>query len=233
LGQVATTSTKQRIEPAGQGARRAPTGESPLSLAQRLRLATILRTATEAFLEGGYEAASISAIAGRLGGSKGTLYKYFQSKDELFAAVIRDQCDRNLASMFDAADMSDDDLASGLRALAHRFASTLLSDDVIRLSRALAASAGRFPELGRMAYESGVVPTVQRLADYLERQMAQSKIRPADPRRAAEQFLELTLAGLYRRRLWNVGPTVCQRDIADNVDAAVETFLAAYRTSRS
>ena len=46
----------------------------------------------EVFFEQGYTAASMSTIAARLGGSKGTLYNYFKSKEELFEAQVRDMC---------------------------------------------------------------------------------------------------------------------------------------------
>jgi TetR/AcrR family transcriptional regulator, mexJK operon transcriptional repressor len=196
-------------------------------------LEAILSVATEIFLAGGYDAASMSAIAAELGGSKGTLYNYFRSKEELFAAVIQDQCDRKLGLMFDNLGTPDDDLVAGLLMLARRFATVLLADDTIRFSRAIAASAASFPELGRKMYDAGVLRTTRRLAGYLEGQMALARLRPADPHRAAEQFLELTLAGLYRKRLWNVIPSVPAQDIEDNVQAAIETFLAAYRLDAS
>src|SRR6204780_5843981 len=52
----------------------------------------ILKVAREVFFEYGYSAASMSQIAARLGGSKGTLYNYFKSKEELFEAQVRDLC---------------------------------------------------------------------------------------------------------------------------------------------
>ena len=45
--------------------------------------------AREIFLTEGYGAASMSAIAAAVGGSKGTLYTYFKSKSELFGEVVR------------------------------------------------------------------------------------------------------------------------------------------------
>jgi AcrR family transcriptional regulator len=47
----------------------------------------IVRIAAEMFDELGYERASMSAIAARVGGSKATLYRYFMSKEELLRAV--------------------------------------------------------------------------------------------------------------------------------------------------
>ncbi|MEO6377128.1 MAG: helix-turn-helix domain-containing protein, partial [Caulobacteraceae bacterium] len=55
-----------------------------------LRRQAILNVACEAFLAEGYAAVSMSAIAATLGGSKATLYAYFRSKAELFAAVMED-----------------------------------------------------------------------------------------------------------------------------------------------
>src|ERR1700722_18233744 len=52
----------------------------------------IINVAREIFFEQGYSAASMSRIAARLGGSKGTLYNYFKSKEELFEAQVRDMC---------------------------------------------------------------------------------------------------------------------------------------------
>src|SRR5262245_35792992 len=64
----------------------------------------ILQVAGEVFLETGYAAASMSTIAARLGGSKGTLYSYFTSKSELFAAVMTDACLANSEAMFGSVD---------------------------------------------------------------------------------------------------------------------------------
>ena len=54
------------------------------------RREAILEVAREVFTEEGYAAASMSTIAARLGGSKGTLYNYFKSKEELFGAYVRE-----------------------------------------------------------------------------------------------------------------------------------------------
>ncbi|OYW88264.1 MAG: TetR family transcriptional regulator, partial [Sphingobium sp. 32-64-5] len=47
------------------------------------RRQAILDVATEMFREVGYARASMAAISARIGGSKGTLYGYFKSKEEL------------------------------------------------------------------------------------------------------------------------------------------------------
>ena len=52
------------------------------------RREAILDVAAQSFLEHGYAGTTMSAIAATLGGSKGTLWSYFASKEVLFAAVI-------------------------------------------------------------------------------------------------------------------------------------------------
>ena len=72
-----------------------------LKTARDRRRDAIIDVAREVFFEEGYAAASMSSIAARLGGSKGTLYNYFRSKDELFEAQVRDGCERLAAGTFD------------------------------------------------------------------------------------------------------------------------------------
>ena len=58
---------------------------------QRLtRRAQIISAAREHFFEHGYADTNMSAIAAKLGGSKGTLWSYFPSKEALFTAIVED-----------------------------------------------------------------------------------------------------------------------------------------------
>src|ERR1700721_3771942 len=64
---------------------------------------SILKVAREVFFENGYAATSMSSIAARLGGSKGTLYNYFKNKEELFEAQVRDMCGHGAERMLGGA----------------------------------------------------------------------------------------------------------------------------------
>src|ERR1700722_2359782 len=64
------------------------------------RREAILDVAAEVFMDVGYSAASMSMIAARVGGSKGTLYNYFKNKEELFEAQVRDMCGHGAERMF-------------------------------------------------------------------------------------------------------------------------------------
>jgi AcrR family transcriptional regulator len=65
------------------------TGHAPLQGHSDEKARQILDGAREIFLRDGFDGASMNDIAKAAGVSKGTLYVYFQSKDQLFAALIR------------------------------------------------------------------------------------------------------------------------------------------------
>jgi len=186
---------------------------------------TILAIAQQVFLEEGYAATSMSTIATRVGGSKGTLYNYFRSKAELFVAVIQNQCEVTQNQIFDFADP---DIRKFLTELARRFVRLLLSDDIIAMHRIVVAEATRFPEIGEALYEAGPKRGKQRLVAYLKQAMADGRLKPCDPERAAEQAMEMALGGMYRRRLWNVGPNPTDEEMEAAIESAVDVFMAAY-----
>ena len=50
----------------------------------------LLDAALDLFVEKGYAATRVEEVAARAGVSKGTLFLYFPSKEELFKAVVRE-----------------------------------------------------------------------------------------------------------------------------------------------
>ncbi len=190
------------------------------------RRKAILDIARELFMTQGYAAASMSAIAARLGGSKGTLYHYFPSKEALFAEFMRDQCEAEALMAHDLAN-GQTDVAEALRALGKRLMRFIFSEAVQAIHRLVIAESARFPELGRTFYENGPRIGLLRLAGHMEAWMDQGKLKRADPARTAERFGDLCKAGIYQRMMFNIErPSEAQID--ENVDAAVAIFMAYF-----
>jgi AcrR family transcriptional regulator len=185
----------------------------------------ILKVAYAAFLSEGYAATSMSSIAARVGGSKATLYNYFSSKEELFAAVIEEKCRDIQAMIFDA---DDPDFRKALTRLAERFVRLSLQDDSIATYRLITAETARFPELGRAFYMSGRHRGKQMLADYFARAQSEAKLKPADPTDIATLFLQLCKGELILQKLWNVNPDPSEEQIQAAINQTVSVFLAAY-----
>src|SRR5262249_22377170 len=76
----------------------------------------IIEGARAVFLTQGFDAASMGEIARRAGVSKGTLYCYFQSKEELFAVVVQGSCSMQAEALL-ALDPSDHDVEAVLTPL--------------------------------------------------------------------------------------------------------------------
>ncbi len=188
----------------------------------------IIDVARAVFLAEGFAEASMSAIAARVGGSKGTLYNYFPSKQDLFAAVIQDECDRKQAALFDSLRTEGDDVRTVLKLVGERYAELVFSDDSVLLSRAVIAESARFPTLGHIFNEAGPRRGRVRLAVYLRERMQAGLLRTADPMLVSTQFLEMCLGGLLRQRLMNVIAEPQPAERRAHVDAAVEVILVAY-----
>jgi len=192
------------------------------------RREAILNVAREVFFEEGYSAASMSMIAARLGGSKGTLYNYFKSKEELFAAHIHYQCELFAEGAFSPLLVDDLPVDTVLTRLGERYLNHVFADWTVQNFRLIVTEAKRAPELARIFYEAGPAVGQERLAAYLERAKARGEINPSDCRRAAAQFIALCRGDTHFKFLLNLieppGPDQVQVEVA----AAVAMFMAAY-----
>jgi AcrR family transcriptional regulator len=197
------------------------------SAARDARRQSILAIAREVFLREGYAATSMSAIAAKVGGSKGTLYNYFPSKEALFAAVVQAQCVQDQAELWDM-NLETDNVAETMTHLGRRVLKLMLSDEVLAIHRMVVAECTRFPEIGEALYDAGPRQGKRPLIRYMADCIDKGLLKGDDPERMAFQAGELVMAGLYRRRLWNVEPAPTEAEMEANVQAAVRVFMAAY-----
>ena len=191
------------------------------------RRAAIIDIAHAAFISDGYAATSMSTIAARVGGSKATLYNYFSSKEELFAAVMSKKCEQLQAMLYDA-QVEGGDFRSAMQAFGERFLQLLLQEESIAFYRLVMAECGRFPELGRTFYNTGVNQGRSRLAEYFQRAIAEGDLRDCDAHLMANYFFDLCLSGIHLRKLWNVETDPTRQDVHDNIARAIAIFLAAF-----
>jgi AcrR family transcriptional regulator len=197
------------------------------------RRRAILEVAREVFLAEGYAAASMSEIAARLGGSKGTLYNYFRSKEELFAAFMADTCQSHAAAVFDPLPPIGEGKAvrESLIDLGVTLLEFLLLDDMIIVHRLVVAEAGRFPELGRLFYEAGPQRGERRFTEYFRQAMAAGHMPPDDPQMVGQRLKDLVMSDVYLRRLWGVvgdlDPATLRAHVTQSVDIFLRAFAAA------
>jgi len=191
------------------------------------RREAILDVATQVFLEQGFAAASMSEIAARLGGSKGTLYNYFKSKDELFEAYVQNRCVLNLDEMY-AVGPDGESVRDTLTRIGHAFLRRVLSEENLRHFRLIVAEAERAPEFGRLFYESGPQLAQLRLANRVAEWAERGLVEAPDPALAARQFFGLVQNRFFKARLCNYLPELTEEQIETETAAAIDTFLRAF-----
>lgn len=198
----------------------------PRALARDARRQAILDIARESFLTDGFAATSMSAIAAKLGGSKGTLYNYFRSKEELFEAIMQEACGGEAAAM--SAIGEGGDLHEVLHRLGLRFVRFITEAESVGVYRLVASESQRFPELGKMFWENGPRLTVAAIAGWLLPRMDSGELRRDDPERAASHLLSMFKSNLQQRVLWNVRGPLSDEEVEEHVHAVVEAFLHGY-----
>jgi AcrR family transcriptional regulator len=187
----------------------------------------ILDIAHAAFIREGYAGTSMSRIAALLGGSKTTLYNYFESKKELFVAVADRECAKLFDQIFVATEIAGD-FRDRVHELARRLIGAMLADDMIAAYRLIVAESGRFPEIGHAMHDIALRRGTQHLAAFFKRAMEAGEMRAVNPKMAAEQFLDLTSGTLHKIRLWNVVAEIEPERMAIEVERIASTFLAAF-----
>jgi AcrR family transcriptional regulator len=188
----------------------------------------IVEGARQIFLAQGFDAASMNDIARAAGVSKGTLYVYFDNKEELFEAIVHQECLVHAETAFNL-DATDHDVEAVLRRLGTAYMEFLCSADKASTLRTVIAIADRMPEIGKVFYETGPAVGISRLADYLRSQVQAGVLAVDDAEVAAAQFLDACQSTLFKPVLFNFADTPQPDRIAHVVGIAVKTFLAAYR----
>ena len=195
---------------------------------QRLnRREAILDVAQRSFLELGYAATTMSSIAATLGGSKGTLWNYFASKELLFAAVV-ERATSTFQAQVAQILVPGDDIGESLGRFATRFLERVNAADAIALRRLVMGEAARFPETGRIFHERASGRTRQVLAAYIAGAMARGQLRNDDPAVASRLFMALCLSGSHEQLLLALIPASTPAHRAMDAAQAVQAFLRLY-----
>jgi AcrR family transcriptional regulator len=187
---------------AESGRTRLAAGQDPIKRQQ------ILEGAQNVFLRMGFDAASMNDITREAGVSKGTIYVYFNSKEDLFVAL----CEHYRMTTFSKMVAKIDKGFSTREELAD-FGVTLVT-----LITSTTAIRERGPKRSHLI-----------MADFLSRMIEAGELEPFDPLEKAYQLTDLFLSGLYRPRLFGVlSEPPSEQTIIKNVENALDFFFRAY-----
>ena len=183
----------------------------------------ILHGAKAAFLKNGFGGASMDQVAALAGVSKMTVYRHFGSKEDLFAGVITELCQFIVAEDLDAIFAQEPQQA--LRAFARKMTDIVFEPDTAELHRIVIAESRRFPKLGQLFYETGPQACIDALEAFFLRHKGNPSLKVEDPRRSAEEFLELLRGYSHLKMLLGIEREPSRRDVDARIESAVRHIL--------
>lgn len=137
----------------------------------------LLAAALAVFGERGFRQTTLEEVAARAGVSKGTVYLYFASKDDLFRAVVEHNVTAMLEPVEAMARAHAGSASELLTNVVHRMWSALSQKDVVCLSRLVQAELTQFPEVRRFFFENVIQRHRRLLHDIATRGVASGEFR--------------------------------------------------------
>ena len=165
----------------------------------------LLEAALDLFVEKGYAATKVDEVAARAGVSKGTLFLYFPSKEELFKAVVRENAGRPLEDAQREVAEFEGPTAELLHEFIRRWWTQYGGTPAAGLTKLIISEAANFPDLARYYQDDVVQPAHDLLQSIVRRGMARGEFRTVDPLAAAH----LIVAPLVQLVTWRHSLAPC------------------------
>jgi AcrR family transcriptional regulator len=139
----------------------------------------IVAAALATFADRGYAATKLEDVAAAAGISKGTIYLYFSTKEDLFRAVVRQAVLPNLAAAEEQFASHTGSCADLLRVLARRFLA-LLDSDITAVPKLVVAESGNFPAIAQFYADAVLRRAFALVEGILTRGMERGEFRRMD-----------------------------------------------------
>jgi len=164
-----------------------PTPSSPVPPAasrrgrrKEARPGELLAAALDLFVEKGFAATRVDDVAARAGVSKGTLFLYFPSKEELFKAVVRENISGRFAEWDVEMGSFEGTSSELLRYCFQTWWERVGSTKASGLAKLMLSEANNFPELAQFYRQEVVEPGHALVRRILQRGMDRGEFRPLD-----------------------------------------------------
>ena len=171
----------------------------------------LLAAALDLFVERGYAGTRLDDVASLAGVSKGTLYLYFENKEELFKAVVRENI---VTALVDAEDLIagfEGHSSELLRKLVLNWWNRIGQTKLSGISKLMMAESGNFPDVARFYHDEVVSRGEGVLVSVVERGIARGEFRDVD----ANQAKLVLIAPVLMLMLWKHSFTGCRSEHID------------------
>lgn len=157
-----------------------PAAPARRSRRKQARPGEITRAALACFARSGFAATRLEDVAAAAGISKGTIYLYFATKEELFQAVVREAVLPNLEAAEAELAQYQGPTSDVLRLLAERFL-RVLETDVTAVPKLVLAESGNFPGIAQFYADTVLRRAAGLVQRILARGVERGEFRRIDP----------------------------------------------------
>jgi AcrR family transcriptional regulator len=176
------------------------TGQPTRKRRKEARPSELIDAGLMEFAAKGFAAARMEDVARRAGVSKGTIYRYFDDKESLFMAAMRDRAGplfEQLAGSVDAFEGTTRELLALVFETAHR---RIADADLRTLMRVVITEGQTFPALTEHYYQEAVAKGREVLRRIVARGLARGEVRPG----AAADLPLILMAPAIMAALWRM-----------------------------
>ena len=164
----------------------------------------LLDAALALFVEQGFAATKAEDVAKRAGVSKGTLFLYFATKEDLFKAVVRE----NIVGQFSEFNIALDSFAGNTEALLRTFMAAwwhrVGATNSAGICKLMVSEGRQFPELAEFYRAEVINPACQIIARVLARGLQRGELQALNP----QYSVHTLLAPILFLMLWNSAPSL-------------------------
>lgn len=138
----------------------------------------IIAAAIDLFTERGFAATRLDDVAKRAGVSKGTLYLYFASKEDLFKSLVQEMLVVNIAELETTAQSYPGPTIDILDGMLMTISERIVNSPAVVLPKLMIAEAANFPDLAKFYVEEVVQRLMGVVAQLMARGVARGEFHP-------------------------------------------------------
>jgi len=174
------------------------------------------------FAEKGYATARVEEVAKRAGVSKGLLYLYFKTKEELFKAVIRSVVIRRVDALLVAVEETELSSEAFIRGPLLEFMKRVPGSPIVVVIRLLISEGQRHPDLVDYYWDNVVSKGLAAIAHFVQRGVDRGEFRDT----AVTQLPQLVLAPMMLSMIWKILFAKRSLDTDKLMETQIEMLLA-------
>lgn len=199
-----------------------PAETAPRQRRKQARPQELLEAALDLFCEKGFAAARTDEVARRAGVSKGTVYLYYPSKEELFKAVVRHNLSSLIAEGQELFGQFDGSTSELLSRLMRTWWQRIGNAPAAGIHKIVLAEVRNFPELAQFYTDEVILPADRLFCSVVERGIARGEFRPMPAHEVSTMLMAPLIFMAVHRHSFGACP------VHGNVEIAPEQLLATH-----